>query len=157
MPPIAPTHSSYRYSNTFFVALNNRIYFRDHPFPGDSGNGPTNPSEQNLPRVRPLDIHVVTMRDTFSHDSLSSSTEVDKEETTSRCWTEGALFVTGIGIFFSRASRYPVVKAESSFSMRRWDRPKEPVVWSAVGMSLRSDISSLLWDSGVVLDYCPDI
>ena len=50
-----------------------------------------------------------------------------------------------------------MVKAESSFKMRRRDRPREPVVWSAVEMPLRSDISSLLRASGVVSDYCPDI
>jgi hypothetical protein len=27
-----------RYSNTLLVSLNNRIYFRDHPFTGGSGN-----------------------------------------------------------------------------------------------------------------------
>ena len=157
MPPMTPTHSRYRYSNTLFVALNNRIYFREHPFPGGPGDRPTSPSEQNLSRVRPLDIHVFTMRDTFRPDTLSSSIELDKVDTTSRCWAEGTLFVTGIVIFFSRTSRYPVVKAESSFGMRRRDKPRESVVWSAVGMSLRSDISSLLWARGVVFDYCPDI
>jgi len=70
------------YSNTLLVTLNNRIYFRDHPFPGGSGNsvyqGPTRPSEHDLPQVKPLDIHVVTMKDTFRLDTPSSSMELDK-------------------------------------------------------------------------------
>ena len=41
--------------------------------------------------------------------------------------------------------------------MKRRDKPREPVVWSAVGVSLRSDIPSLLWASGVVLDCCLDM
>jgi len=65
------------YSNTLLVTLNNRIYFRDHPSPGGSGNstyqGPTRPSEHHLPQVKPLSIHVVTMNNTFRHDTPLSS------------------------------------------------------------------------------------
>jgi hypothetical protein len=49
------------------------------------------------------------------------------------------------------------LKLDIRFGMKRRDNPREPVVWSAVGVSMRSDISSLLWDSGVVLDCCLDI
>ena len=151
MPVIPPTHWSCRYSNTLFLTLNNRIYFRDHPFPGGSDNriyqDPTRLPEQNLPQVKPLDIHVVTVNNTFRLDTLSSSVELDKDAT-SRCWTEGALFVTGIGILSRRTFRYPVIKVLVGCNLklyilcgiRRQDKPREPVVWRAIGTSLRSDM-----------------
>jgi len=64
------------YSNTLLVTLNNRIYFRDHPFPGSSINsvylGRTRPSEHHLPQVKPPDVHFVEMNDTFKLDTPSS-------------------------------------------------------------------------------------
>ena len=151
MPPITPTHWNCRYSNTFFVALNNRIYFRDHPFPGGSGNiayqSPTSPPEQNLSQVKPLDVQVVTMSETFRLDTVSPLTKEDK---TLRCWTEGRHFITGIGIFLQRMFRYLAVKVgcdvkpDILFGMKRRDKPRGPVVWSAVGVSMRSDVSSPL-------------
>ncbi|KAI0253504.1 hypothetical protein BJV78DRAFT_181488 [Lactifluus subvellereus] len=72
------------YSNTLLVTLNNRIYFRDHPFPGGSGNsvyqGPTRPSEHHLPQVKPLGIRVVTMNNTFRLDASLSSTPLSSME-----------------------------------------------------------------------------
>ena len=49
------------------------------------------------------------------------------------------------------------VKPDILFGMKRRDKPRGPVVWSVVGVSMRSDISSLPRDSGVVLDCCLDI
>ncbi|KAH9989967.1 hypothetical protein BJV77DRAFT_963665 [Russula vinacea] len=48
------------YSNTLLVTLNNRIYFRDHPFLGDrvilACLGPSSRSAHNLPQVTPPGI-----------------------------------------------------------------------------------------------------
>jgi len=61
------------YSNTLLVTLNNRIYFRDHPFPGGSVDsvyqGRTRPSGHYLPQVKPPDVY---MNDTFKLDTPSS-------------------------------------------------------------------------------------
>jgi hypothetical protein len=83
------THSSYRYSNTLLVTLNNRIYFRDHPFPGVSCDsvyhGPSRPSEHRLPIVKPLSVHPRALRsnDTFRLDMLSSTIDPEKGKATS--------------------------------------------------------------------------
>ncbi|KAI0253506.1 hypothetical protein BJV78DRAFT_1360107 [Lactifluus subvellereus] len=72
------------YSNTLLVTFNNRIYFRDHPFPGGSGNsvyqGPTRPSEHHLPQVKPLDVHVVTVNNTFRLGTPLSSIPLSSME-----------------------------------------------------------------------------
>jgi hypothetical protein len=83
------THSSYRYSNTLLVTLNNRIYFRDHPFPGVSRDsvyhGPTHPSERRLSIVNPSSGHALALRtnDTFRLDTLSSTIDPEKGKATS--------------------------------------------------------------------------
>jgi hypothetical protein len=83
------THSSYRYSNTLLVSLNNRIYFRDHPFPGVSRDsvyhGPTHPSERRLSIVNPSSGHALALRtnDTFRLDTLSSTIDPEKGKATS--------------------------------------------------------------------------
>jgi hypothetical protein len=80
------THSSRRYSNTFLVILNNRIYFRDHPFPGASrdsvyhASGRNLPSEHRLPVVKPpFGVHARDLRtnDTFRLDTLSSTIDLE--------------------------------------------------------------------------------
>jgi len=68
------------YSNTLFVAFNNRIYFRDHPFPGGSPGhsvhlGSSRPSENHLSQIR---VAVVTTSDTSSLASFSSTTDIEK-------------------------------------------------------------------------------
>jgi len=66
------------YSNTLLVTLNNRIYFRDHPYPGVSCDsvylGP------NLTVVKPLGVHVRALKtnDTFRLDTLSPTINLEE-------------------------------------------------------------------------------
>jgi hypothetical protein len=91
MSRIILTYSSYRYSNTLLVTLNNRIYFRDHPFPGVSrdsvynASGRNRPSELRLPIVKPLSVHARALRtnDTFRLDMLSSTIDPKNGKATS--------------------------------------------------------------------------
>jgi len=74
------THKDVRYSNTLLLTLNNRIYFRDHPFPGSgSGHsgypGTSRPSEHHLPQVRAA---VVTTNDTSRLGLFLSTTDLEK-------------------------------------------------------------------------------
>ncbi|KAF8470501.1 hypothetical protein DFH94DRAFT_685128 [Russula ochroleuca] len=69
------------YSNTLLVTLNNRIYFRDHLFPGGLGStgicpGPSSHSAHNLPQVRPRGI--ATANGTITLNSFSSATDLEK-------------------------------------------------------------------------------
>ena len=77
-----------RYSNTLLVSLNNRIYFRDHPFRGAHGNsrscyvdsGPSFPST-----VTPLSFAengrpTTSAGDTLKLDTMSGSASIDIEK-----------------------------------------------------------------------------
>ncbi|KAH9956591.1 hypothetical protein BC827DRAFT_744000 [Russula dissimulans] len=71
------------YSNTLFVTLNNRIYFRDHPTPNGSGNsvfnGPaSSQAEHHRVKLNPPGA-VVTANDTFRFESsFSTTTDLEK-------------------------------------------------------------------------------
>jgi len=56
-----------RYSNTLLVSLNNRIYFRDHSYPGDRGN-----TQCYVDSGRSYPSAVSTL--TFAHPGLHSHT-----------------------------------------------------------------------------------
>jgi hypothetical protein len=105
MPFITPTHWISRYSNTLLVTLNNRIYFRDHPFPGSTGGSvsqpPPRPSEHPFPQVQPIGVHVFTTNDTFGLDTLTSTTEQEKGKGNDAGSNlgYGALFSKTVGIY----------------------------------------------------------
>ena len=64
--------SNYRYSNTLFVTLNNRIYFRDHTSPVSSG-GDTYPERALRPALaaRPSAQMSPSWSSTMSHTSIT--------------------------------------------------------------------------------------
>ena len=64
----AHADDSYRYSNTLLVSLNNRIYFRDHPYTGDPGN--TQCHVDSGGRSYPSVVSSLT----FAHPTLHSHT-----------------------------------------------------------------------------------
>ncbi len=82
---------SSRYSNTLLVSLNNRIYFRDHPFRGAHGNTrcyvDSGPSLRSA--VTPLTFvenglrhHTTSAGDSLKLDSVSRMVTIDIEKST---------------------------------------------------------------------------
>ena len=73
----ARADESSRYSNTLLVSLNNRIYFRDHPFRGAHGNsrcyvdsGPSFRSTVTPITFAPSGRRHPTVRTTLTNDGL---------------------------------------------------------------------------------------
>jgi hypothetical protein len=85
----AHADESSRYSNTLLVSLNNRIYFRDHPFRGAHGNtrhyvdsGPS-----FLSTVTPIAFapngqrrHTTTTGDNLKLETVSGTPSIDIEK-----------------------------------------------------------------------------
>ena len=81
--------TSSRYSNTLLVSLNNRIYFRDHPFRGAHGNTrcyvDSGPSFRST--VTPITFaqnglrhHMTTTGDRLKLENLSRTESIDIEK-----------------------------------------------------------------------------
>lgn len=72
-----------RYSNTLLVSLNNRIYFRDHPFRGSEDNSQCHATSglSFHPTVTPIAFVQTGLRHNTSsiRDSLVLDTASDKE------------------------------------------------------------------------------
>lgn len=82
---------SFRYSNTLLVSLNNRIYFRDHPFRGAHGNTRCYVDSGRSLRatVTPLTFaqpglrrHTTSIGDNLKLDVVSAMATVDIEKNT---------------------------------------------------------------------------